>query len=200
MERLILDGLSIHAMAPHLMNTRKLSLLSVLAAMCLALQLSPRPPNVEFTSFFTFIVGLAYGVLAGSLFGCSVMFVNAFVSPYGFAGMIMPFQMIGMAIPGVIGGVYGRRMPEGSAYASFCLETAVMGALSALIFDLITNVGAGLWYVSSGVDLGLAMLTAIAYGTFFSVIHVTSNATVFGMLTLPSVKVLSALVEGKQIG
>lgn len=188
------------SMTSHSPNTRKISLLSVLAALCLALQLSPRPPNVEFTSFFTFIIGLAYGVLAGSLFGCFVMFVNAFLSPYGYAGMIMPFQMVGMAIPGIIGGVYGRRMPERSAPASFCLETGVMGALSALIFDLVTNVGSGLWYVSSGVDFGLAILTALAYGTFFSIIHIASNAAVFGMLTLPSVKVLTALVGVKEIG
>lgn len=187
-------------MAVQTLNTRKLSLLSVLAALCLALQLSPRPPNVEFTSFFTFVIGLAYGVLAGSLFGCFVMFVNGFLSPYGFSGINMPFQMVGMAVPGIIGGIYGRRMPERFAPTSFCFETAVVGALSALIFDLITNVGAGFWYVLSGFDFGLAMITAMAYGTFFSVIHTVSNAAVFGILTLPSVKVLNALVEVKKTG
>lgn len=182
----------------HSRNTRRLSLLSVLAALCLALQLSPRPPNVEFTSFFTFIIGLAYGVPVGSLFGCFVMFVNGFLSPYGFAGINLPFQLVGMAIPGVIGGVYSRQMPERSAPTSFCIETGVMGALSALIFDLVTNVGVGFWYVLSGMDLGLAMLTAMAYGTFFSVVHTVSNAAVFGILTLPSVKVLKTLVEVKK--
>ena len=180
-------------------NTRRLSLLSVLAALCLALQLSPRPPNVEFTSFFTFVIGLAYGVLVGSAFGCFVMFVNGFLSPYGFAGINLPFQMIGMAIPGIIGGVYGRRMPEEFAATSFCLETAVMGALSALVFDLVTNVGVGLWYVLSGMDFALAVFTAVAYGTFFSIIHIVSNTAVFGILALPSVKVLGTLVEVKRI-
>lgn len=123
------------------------------------------------------------------------MFVNGFLSPYGYAGINLPFQMIGMAIPGIIGGFYGRHMPERSAPTSFCLETAVMGTLSALVYDLITNVGAGFWYVASGMDFALAMLTAMAYGTFFSVIHIVSNAAVFGILTLPSVKVLTTLVE-----
>ncbi|MDI6847986.1 MAG: ECF transporter S component, partial [Candidatus Bathyarchaeia archaeon] len=83
-------------------NTRKLALLSVLAALCLAIQLTPRPPNVEFTSFFTFIVGLIYGALNGAFFGCFVMFVNGFLSPYGFSGLNMPFQMVGMAITGIL--------------------------------------------------------------------------------------------------
>lgn len=181
-------------------NTRMISLLSIMAALCLALQLSPRPPNVEFTSFFTFVVGLAYGVLFGSVFGCFVMFVNGFLSPYGYAGINLPFQMIGMAIPGIIGGVYGRHMPEKYALTSFCLETAVMGAVSALIYDLVTNVGAGLWYFLSGMDFALAIVTAMAYGTFFSIIHIVSNASVFGILTSPSLKVLNTLVEVRRTG
>lgn len=54
----------------HSFNTRKLALFGILTALCLAIQLTPRPPNVEFTSFITFTVGVIYGVLDGTLFGC----------------------------------------------------------------------------------------------------------------------------------
>jgi len=195
-----MDYPSIIGMKIHQLNPRKLSLLTILASLCLAIQLTPRPPNVEFTSFFTFTVGLIYGVLDGAFFGCFIMFVNGFISPYGFSGLNMPFQMVGMAIAGILGGVYRWRMPERIVSARFCIEAAIIGALSALIYDLVTNVGVGLSYVLAGMNLALAMLTAIAYGVFFSIIHISSNTAVFGILTLPSIKALNKLVEVRKIG
>jgi len=183
-----------------LLNTRKLALFGILAALCLAIQLTPRPPNVEFTSFLAFTVGLIFGVLDGALFGCFIMFINGFLSPYGFAGLNMPFQMFGMAIAGILGGVYRRLMPEQVHSARFCTETAIVGAIIALIFDLITNVGVGFQFFLAGTDFALAMLTAIAYGVFFSIIHIFSNTAVFGILTLPSIKTLNDLVGGEKIG
>ncbi|MDI6904297.1 MAG: ECF transporter S component [Candidatus Bathyarchaeia archaeon] len=180
-------------------NTRKLALLSVLAALCLAIQLTPRPPNVEFTSFFTFIVGLIYGALNGAFFGCFVMFVNGFLSPYGFSGLNMPFQMVGMAITGILGGVYKSHISERDNSARFCIEAAILGAFSALIFDLITNAGVSFSYILAGMDPILALLTAVAYGTFFSIIHISSNTTVFGVLTLPSIKALDNLIGGGEL-
>lgn len=184
----------------HSFKTRKLALFGILAALCLAIQLTPRPPNVEFTSFFTFTVGVIFGVFYGGFFGCFVMFVNGFLSPYGFAGLIMPFQMVGMAIAGILGGVYRRLIPEGIHSARFCTETAIVGAIIALIYDLVTNVGVGLWFVGGGTDFALAMLMAIAYGVFFSIVHILSNTAVFGILTLPSIKALNDLVGGGKIG
>ena len=179
-------------------NSRKMALLIVLASLCLALQLAPRPPNVEFTSFFTFIVGLFYGALNGALFGCFIMFVNGFLSPYGFSGLNLPFQMAGMAVAGILGSVYRSYIFKGESSARFCAEAAIMGAFSALIFDLITNIGVGFSYILAGMNPTLALLTAIAYGTFFSIIHISSNLTVFGILIFPSIKALSNLTGGEE--
>ncbi len=184
----------------HQPKSRELAVLSILAASCLAVQLTPRPPNVEFTSFFTFIVGLMNGVLGGALFGCFVMFVNGFLSPYGFSGLNLPFQIVGMAMTGILGGFYRKRMPEQSGSASFCLEAAIMGAFSALIYDLVTNVGVGFSFFLAGTNFALAMLTAIAYGVFFSIVHISSNVAVFGILTFPSMKALNRLTGVKKIG
>jgi hypothetical protein len=187
-------------MKSRLSSPRKLALVGVLAALCLAIQLTPRPPNVEFTSFLTFTVGVICGALDGAFFGCFIMFVNGFLSPYGFAGLNMPFQMFGMAIAGILGGVYRKLMPEQIDSARFCTETAIVGAVIALIFDLVTNVGVGFQLVLSGTNFALAMLTAIAYGVFFSMVHIFSNTAVFGILTLPSIKTLNNLVRGEKIG
>ena len=181
-------------------DTRKLALLSVLTALCLAVQLTPRPPNVEFTSFFAFTVGLMQGALSGALFGCFVMFVNGFLSPFGFAGLNMPFQMIGMAIAGVSGGVYRWYMSGRTNSARFCTEAAILGAFIALVYDLITNIGVGVSFILAGMNPALALFSAIAYGAFFSIIHVSSNTAVFGILTLPSVNALNNLIRGDRFG
>jgi len=108
--------------------------------------------------------------------------------------------MFGMALAGVLGGVYRRLLPKQIDSARFCTETAIVGAIIALIYDLITNVGFGFQLVLSGTNFALAMLVAMAYGVFFSMIHIFSNMAVFGMLTLPSIKTLNNLVRGEKIG
>jgi len=173
------------------MNARRLAFLIIMTALCLAIQIAPRPPNVEFTSFFSFVVGLAEGAVIGAFFGSFVMLVNGFVSPYGFGGLNIPFQMAGMIIAGALGGLYGRFTPSIDFSAKFSLETAVLGALIALVFDLITNLGYGLQLMLTGESLSLALFTAIGYGAFFSLLHIVSNSVVFGALFLPLVKALN---------
>ena len=190
-----MDGLSNQLLEPK-MKTRKLALLIVLAATCLGLQLLPRPPNVEFTSFLSFIVGLMEGVVVGVFFGGFVMLVNGFLSPWGFGGLNIPFQMVGMAVAGVFGGFYRRFTRDVSFSARFCLETAVLGALIALIYDVVTNVGFGVQLMLSGMDPTVALFTSIAYGSFFSLLHVLSNSVVFGALFLPLTNALSSLKVG----
>jgi len=179
------------------MNTRKLAFLIILAALCLALQIIPRPPNVEFTSFFTFVIGLTEGAIVGAFFGSFVMLINGFLSPWGFGGLNIPFQVAGMIIAGVLGGVYKRFTGDISFSARFSLETAVLGAFIALTYDLITNLGFSLQLILTGEDASLAFLTAISYGSFFSLIHILSNSAVFGVLYLPVTNALNSLKVGE---
>lgn len=177
----------------------KIVFFSILTVICLAIQLSPRPPNVEFTSLFTFIVGFIYGSFAGILFGGFVMFVNGFFSPWGFAGLNMPFQMIGMSLIGLAGGVY-QKFSKGYTSRSFCFETAVLGAFFTTIYDLITNLGVAFQFVLAGTPLDLAVLTALAYGTPLSLIHVASNTAVFGVAFLPLIKAVNNVMAVKKLG
>ncbi|MCD6445448.1 ECF transporter S component [Candidatus Bathyarchaeota archaeon] len=181
----------------HHSKIRKLALLTVLTSLCLAIQLTPRPPNAEFTSLFTFIVGIIYGILNGALFGCFIMFVNCFFSPYSFAGLNAPFQMIGMAIAGILGGIYRNYLSKNIYQKRFCLETAILGGLIAIIFDLITNCGWGVSFILSGMNPTLAFFTALASGTPLAIIHTLSNIIVFGVLTAPLVKILDNMIKGE---
>jgi hypothetical protein len=179
------------------MNSRRLASFIALTASCLGLQLIPRPPNVEFTSFFAFVVGLTQGAVIGAFFGSFVMFVNGFLSPWGFGGLNMPFQMLGMAIAGILGGFYKRFTQNMNFSARFCLETAILGGSIALVYDLITNVGYGFQLVLTGMDPTLALFSAIAYGSFFSLAHVLSNSAVFGAMFLPLANMLNSLKIGE---
>lgn len=179
------------------MNARKLAFLIILTALCLALQITPRPPNVEFTSFFCFVMGLTEGVLFGAFFGSFVMLINGFMSPWGFGGLNIPFQMVGMIIAGALGGVYKRFTRDISFSARFSLETAVLGAFIALTYDLITNLGFGVQLVLVGESPSLALLTTMASGSFFSLVHVVSNILVFGVLFFPITNALNSLSVGE---
>ena len=171
-------------------NPTTIALISILAALCLAIQLSPRPPNVEFTSLLTFIVGFIFGPFKGILFGSFIMFVNGFFSSWGFAGLNMPFQMVGMGVAGLTGGLY-RKSLHSYDWATLCVEVSVLGAFLTVLYDLITNFGVAFSYTIIGMHPTLAVATAIAYGAPFSLIHVCSNIAVFGIAFSPLVKALN---------
>ncbi|MEM3726689.1 MAG: ECF transporter S component [Candidatus Bathyarchaeia archaeon] len=180
-------------------TTTKIALISVLTALCLALQLAPRPPNVEFTSLLTFVVGAVFGSFMGVSFGCFIMFVNGFLSPWGFAGLNMPFQMVGMGLVGLVGGLYRGYMHDRSRFVSF-MEVAVLGAFLTVVYDLITNFGVAILPMISGVPPTLALLTVLASGAPFSLVHVCSNTLAFGLIFIPLARTLSQIPVVKKFG
>lgn len=182
-----------------LRNAKVLAFVSVLVAVCLAIQLAPRPPNVEFTSFFTFAVGFMFGSLIGVSFGSLIMFVNGFFSPWGFAGLNMPFQMVGMSLIGLAGGVY-RKYAQSYSTSAFFVEASILGAILTVVYDLITNLGVALSYMVIGMDPTLAITAAIAYGAPFSLIHIFSNNFVFGVAFSPLVRALNHVPAVKNLG
>jgi hypothetical protein len=182
-----------------LRNPRMIALMGIFTALCLALQLSPRPPNVEFTSFFAFLIGFMFGSLLGVAFGGFVMFVNGFFSPWGFAGLNMPFQILGMAVVGFAGGFY-KKYSRNYGSASFLVEVGILGAFLTEVYDLITNFGVAVTYMITSINPTLAVITALAYGTPFSIIHVVSNICVFSAIFFPLTKALNRFPMVKNLG
>lgn len=180
-------------------DSRMIALMGVFTALCLAIQLSPRPPNVEFTSFFAFTVGFMFGSIVGVVFGGFVMFVNGFFSPWGFAGLNMPFQIIGMAVVGLAGGLY-RKYQRSYSSTGFWIEVGILGAFLTEFYDLLTNFGVAVSYMIAGTNPAIAVITALAYGMPFSLIHVVSNVFVFGAIFFPLIKVLNKFPVVKSIG
>lgn len=181
--------------SPNISSVQKVALFSVFVAIGVVIQLLPRPPNAEFTSLLTFVVGAMFGSVAGVLCGGLIMFVNGFLSPWGVAGLMMPFQMTGMAIAGVVGSIYRRNLSN-RRETWFFIEAGVLGALIALIYDVITNIGVAVSFVIVGTPPLLALFSAFAWGAPFSLIHVVSNTIVFGVVFLPLMNTLNNLLEG----
>jgi len=177
--------------------TRQLVLLSTLAALCIGIQLTPRFPNVEFTSLIVFLVGAIFGISSGVALGILVMFINAFFSPWGFAGLMLPFQVTGMMVVGIGGGLYGRTK-NGLYDASSCIEAAILGASLTLVYDVITNFGVAVSLMLVGMPLLLAFISAIISGALFSLIHIVSNTAVFGLIFLPLTNTLQKLLGGEK--
>lgn len=175
------------------MDTRRLALLSVLTSLCLGVQLMARPMNVELTSLITFVTGMVFGSLYGGSLGALVMFVNGFLSPYGFAGAVMPFQIAGMGLIGVIGGLYAR-MANGKVSVGRFAEAAILGALLTFIYDVITNIGTAAFLMFSGLPFPQAFVAALISGAIPSVIHVSSNTTLFGWFTVPVVYAMNKML------
>jgi hypothetical protein len=173
------------------MKILKITLLSILAAACLSVQLLPRPMNLEFTSVIVFVAGMVFGVLFGALLGTSVMFVNGFLSPYGFAGIILPFQIIGMTSIGVAGGLYSKMAKFSLSKGGF-IETAILGAFLTFIYDVVTNVGTAVSI--SGLPFPQALILVLITGAVPSVIHVGWNTVLFGGLVAPLVNAMHKML------
>jgi hypothetical protein len=162
-----------------------------------AIQLIPRPPNVEFTSLIVFLVGAIFGASFGATLGVLVMLINGFLSPWGFAGLMLPFQAAGMIIVGIGGGLYGKTR-DGSYNTGSFMETAVLGAFLTLVYDVITNFGVAVSYMLIGMPVFLAFVDAIISGALFSVIHIVSNAAIFGTIFVPLTNTLQKLLGGEK--
>jgi len=117
-------------------------------------------------------MGVFFGGFIGGIFGATVMFINGFLSPWGVAGFIMPFQMVGMVIVGVAGGLYKRCGIEENP-RRLLMESAILGAFLTLIYDVITNSGVAIQAQS-------AFLPVFLFGIPMSILHVASNIALFG--------------------
>ena len=175
------------------MDAQRLAALSVLTALCLGIQLTPRPMNVEFTSLIIFVSGMVFGSIAGGLLGALVMLVNGFLSPYGFAGVVMPFQITGIGLIGVAGGLYSRTA-NGRLSAGGFAEAAVLGAFLTFVYDVVTNVGTAVFWMLSGLSFPHALVTALITGAVPLIIHVVWNTALFGFVTVPLVSAMHKML------
>lgn len=178
------------------LRTRQIALFSVLVAVSIALQVTKSFPFVEFTSLMVFSTGVVFGSQLGAFLGGLVMFVNGFLSPWGLAGVNIPFQMLGMGIMGAVGGLY--RMESSNSHIGFYAETAVLGAFLTLVYYLIANTGYAfqLAFILSQIPLLEALVLVQITGAVFTLLYIVSNTFLFGIGAVPLVKTMQKLLGG----
>lgn len=133
-----------------------------------------------------------FGAGFGALLGALTMFINGFLSPWGFAGIVMPYQMAGMALIGFAGGFYRKILGGNPNDAKnptkiLQLEISSLAAFLTLVYDVITNIG---WALPSGVPV----IVALIQGTWFTVIHIASNVVFFGSAFFILVRIIGNLL------
>lgn len=117
------------------------------------------------------------------------MFINGFLSPWGFTGLNMPFQMLGMSIIGFAGGVY-RKTLRGEKFSPIhFFEVVVIGASLTLLYDLITNLGFAILFQ-------INFIAALIMGAWFMVIHVGWNTFLFFISFFPLIKIVKKVWGG----
>ena len=157
------------------------------------MQVLPRPPGLEFTSLITFITGVVFGSIFGASLGFFVMFVNAFLSPWGFAGFARPFQLLGMSIIGAVGGLF-KIDKDGNT--RFYAEAAILGAFLTFIYYLITNIGYAIYLALflSRISILEALVVAQVTGIVFTITYVVTNTFIFGVGTVPLVNAMRKIL------
>lgn len=88
--------------------------------------------------------------------------------------MILPFQMVGMIILGVSGGIFGKVIDGSLSKARLSIEAAILGAFLTLVYDLLTNFGAAVLF-------GQAFVPILIFGMFFSITHICWNTFLLGI-------------------
>jgi hypothetical protein len=134
---------------------------------------------LEFTSLITFTTGVVIGGAAGAMVGGLVMFVNGFLSPYGFAGPIILFQILGMVLIGFSGGLF-KKFVKGNLVQTYveAVVAAVVGASLTVVYDIITNIGFVIMY-------SVPLVPTLIAGITFSLMHIIYNTVLFGFLAVP---------------
>jgi len=168
------------------MRVKNIALLAIMTSLCVGIQLTPRPPNIEFTSLICFLTGFLFGSFFGVSVGTLTMLINGFLSPWGFGATNIPFQILGMALIGFVGGVYRKSCTRAGnpSVRWFSLEVSFLAAFLTLIYDIITTVS----YVML---FDVNIIVALISGAWFIVVHVVSNTVLFGTALFGLVRIVS---------
>ncbi len=132
-------------------------------------------PNVELGSCILFTTAYVFGLVMAVWCTLIMSILYSVFNPWGaFVPQIWFSQLLGWLLMATIGAMMGfGRQGCGKKSASF--ELGGVGAVVTLFFDLITNLG-----YSWAFDVPYSI--ALIAGVRFMVVHVASNAILFGML------------------
>ncbi len=187
-----MDGSSIQSM-----RTQKISIITILTALCIATNyVLVGVHQIKVMDFIVFVGGFCLGPLAGASVGIFSWLIYGSLNPHGFVPQVWLATMFSETIYGLVGGFLGKKF----ALANFNdtrlklgFFFGTVGFISTFFYDLVTNiVYASVFNVST--------IVAIFVGAPFSILHGVGNAAIFGISTVPVIKVLNQLLGGERLG
>lgn len=151
---------------------RDLSLCAIFVSLAVALGFAlVHMPNVELITLVIFSSGYLMGARRGFFIGLLSMGLFTTFNPMGVpVALVALAQVGGMAAIGLVGGMARGWLAQGLLWAKLTL----LGLACTVFYDLITNVAMA---ISAG--LISQLLSVLAAGVAFSVLHMVSNIFIF---------------------
>jgi len=181
------------------MKTSDASIVAALAALCVATNyVLVSVPNVKLMDFLVFIGGFCFGAFAGTLIGVLTWAVYGVINPYGFVLQVWLATMLSESIYGVAGGLLRKSLSVtgfNGQYLRVSVFFGAMGFLLTLIYDVITNIAYALTLMEK-----VPVAVVILYGVPFTLLHEISNATIFGVCSIPMITAISKIAGRETFG
>lgn len=135
-------------------------------------------PNVETITFTAFLVGFLFSTrFALSITFTMVIGWEIFASIiFAFSGITFFFKLLAWFIITLIG-AGARKMNVKKAY-----EFAILGTVSALIFDFLVTIPYALFFVNDRNNFLSVFIATLTIGIYFTIFHIIGNTVLFSMI------------------
>jgi hypothetical protein len=166
--------------------TAKVSLVAVFTALSLATNYAMIDvPNVKLMDSLVFLSAFLFGWDVGVASATSIWLIYGFVNPNGAdTFFLLSFLIVGECIYAVAGGLMRRTFTRrdillSGDYRYSAVVFGGMGLLTTFAYDVLTNFGDKLQYITSPYQ---ALVIGLVTGVPFAILHEVSNVVFFGTI------------------
>lgn len=151
-------------------------------------------PGVELMTLVSCLAGVALGPARGALAGGLAAAAYSLGSPYGLAAPpLLAAQVLGMALPGVLGGLCAPLLVRRDGRGGGPLVAGALGLAAALAFDVLTNLGIIVGY---DLDWRVVLPGAVA----MAALHLGVNGVIFAAVLPTAARRVAVLARGSLRG
>ncbi len=183
-------------------TSTRVALLTSLSALAVATNYAMLPLlNIKLMDSVVFVAGLSFGASSGCAVATVAWLVYGTLNPYGFSLPTLLTVILSEMIYAIAGGAMSHSWlgPKGGEFKPWVMERnigfGVVGLLSTLAYDLVTNAVTGwLYYGSAWIGL-LTMNFPLPMG----ILHEASNLFLFALVAPPLAFSVSKYTSRKSV-